>query len=119
MLVRPVMLPTGVRSRTQNSLAAKVWRVIAYLAASFAPATKSDKGTREKFETQDHSRGARNCGGLAQTPAILTVRRVLVGHGGAGVYLALAAIRRGAQRPRPDCRPLDSVPQRSTRPRPL
>src|SRR5215468_6982527 len=113
------MLPSGVWSRTQNSFAAKVWRVIAYLAATFAPATKSDKGTREKFETQDHSRGARNCGGPGATPAILTVRRVPVGHGGAGVYLALAAIRPAAPPLLPDCRPLDSAPQRSTRPRPL
>jgi len=85
MLVRPVMLPSSVWSRTQNSFAAKVWRVIAYLAAqnsfaakvwrviaylaaTFAPATMSDKGTRKKFETQDHSRGTRNCGVLAQRP---------------------------------------------------
>jgi len=62
------MLPSSVWSRAQNSFAAKVWRVIAYLAATFAPATMSDKGTRKKFETQDHSRGTRNCGGLAQRP---------------------------------------------------
>jgi hypothetical protein len=42
------------------------WRVIAYLAATFAPATKSDKGTREKLETHDHRWDAGNCGGLAQ-----------------------------------------------------
>jgi hypothetical protein len=62
------MLPPGVWSRTQNNRCPTWWRVIAYLAATFAPATKSDKGTREKFETQDHSRGARNCGALAQRP---------------------------------------------------
>src|SRR5262249_61935208 len=59
------MLPPGdVELRSEQSFGAPTWwRVIASLAATFAPATKSDKGTREKLETQDHSRGARNFGG--------------------------------------------------------
>src|SRR5262249_1776060 len=113
--------PGGVELRSEQSFAAPTWwRVIAYLAVTFAPATKSYKGTREKLETKDHSRGAPELRRAGATPAILAGRQKgPLGHGAAGAYLGLAAIRRGVQRPRPDCRPLGSAPQRSTRPRPL
>src|SRR5262249_24751360 len=63
--------------------------------------------------------GARGISEAGATPAILAVRqRVPVGHGGAGVYLALAAIRPAAPPLHPCCRPLDSTPRRCTRPRP-
>ena len=63
------MLPPGcVELHSEPLRCLTWWRVIADLAATFAPATKNDKGTREKLETQDQSRGARNCGGLAQRP---------------------------------------------------
>jgi hypothetical protein len=63
------MLPPGcVGPHSEQFRCPTWWRVIAYLAATFAPATKSDKGTREKLKTQDHSRGALNCGALAQRP---------------------------------------------------
>ena len=49
MLVRPVMLPPGVEPHSEELRRPTWWRVIAYLAATFAPATNSDKGTREKL----------------------------------------------------------------------
>src|SRR5262249_5200691 len=67
MLFRRVISPPGcVEPHAEHSFAAQRGGEIAYLAATFAPATKSNEGTREKLETQDHSRGVPNCGGLAQ-----------------------------------------------------
>src|SRR5262245_53146086 len=64
MLVRPGDVAAGrCGAALRTASLPNVVAVIAYLAATFAPATKSDKGTREKLETQDYSRGARNCGG--------------------------------------------------------
>jgi hypothetical protein len=54
------MLPPGcVEPHSEQLRCPTWWRVIAYLAATFARAIKSDKGTREKLETQDYSRAVR------------------------------------------------------------
>jgi hypothetical protein len=63
------MLPPGcVEPHSEQLSCPTWWRVIAYLAATFAPATKSDKGTREKLETQDDSPGRAELRRLAQRP---------------------------------------------------